>query len=55
MLKKINCIFRPEGIFDFSHPWFDTIRAKSDRSDMEDKKVPSSDTCENSTFLITHE
>jgi hypothetical protein len=44
MLKKINYIFTPEGIFDFPHPQFDTIRAKSDGSDMKDKKVQSSGT-----------
>ena len=27
MLKNINDIFRPKGIFDFSHLQFDTIRA----------------------------
>jgi hypothetical protein len=38
MLKKINCIFTPEGIFDFSHPQFDTVGAKSDGSGVEGKK-----------------
>jgi hypothetical protein len=38
MLKKINCIFTLESIFDFSQPQFDTVRAKSDGSGMEDKK-----------------
>jgi hypothetical protein len=39
MLKKINYIFSLEGIFDFSHSWFDTVGAKSDRNDMKGKKV----------------
>jgi hypothetical protein len=38
MLKKINCIFTPEGIFDLSHPQFDTVGAKSDESGVEGKK-----------------
>ena len=39
MLKKINGIFRPKGVFDFSHLQFDTIRVKFDRSDMGGKKI----------------
>jgi hypothetical protein len=27
MLKKMNSIFTPKGIFDFLHPRFDTVRA----------------------------
>ena len=54
MPKKINCIFRPEGILDFSQPRFDTVRAKSDRSDVEGKRVQSSGTCKNSIFLIAY-
>jgi hypothetical protein len=54
MLKKINCIFTPEGIFDLSHPQFDTVGAKSDGSGVEGKKVQSSGTWENSTFLMAH-
>jgi hypothetical protein len=38
MLQKINCIFTPEDIFDFSHPQFDTVRAKSDGRGVEGKK-----------------
>jgi hypothetical protein len=41
MLKKINCIFTPEVIFDFSHPQFDTVGAKSDESGTEGKKKSS--------------
>ena len=52
MPKKINCIFRPEGILDFSQPRCDTVRAKSDGSGVEGKSVHSSGTCENSTFLM---
>jgi hypothetical protein len=33
MLKKINCIFRSNGIFDFSRQQFDTVRVKFDGSD----------------------
>jgi len=39
MLKKINYIFRLEGIFDFSHSWFDTARAKFDGSGVKGKRV----------------
>jgi hypothetical protein len=39
MLKKINGIFRPKGVFDFSHLQFDVVRTKSDVSDVEGKKV----------------
>jgi hypothetical protein len=52
MLKKINCIFRREGIFDFSHLQFDTVNAKSNGSGVKGKKVQSNGTCENSTFLV---
>jgi hypothetical protein len=52
MLKKINCLFRHEGIFDFSYPQFDIVRAKSDGSSVEGKRVHSSGTCENSPFLM---
>ena len=52
MPKKINCILRPEGILDFSQPQLDTVRAKSDESSVEGKRVHSSGTCENSTFLM---
>ena len=52
MPKKINCIFKPEGILDFSQPRFDTVRAKSDESGMEGKRVHMSGTYENSTFLM---
>jgi len=37
MLKKL--IAYSEGIFDFSHPPFDTVRAKSDGSSVEGKRV----------------
>ena len=50
MLKKNNCIFRADGIFDFLYLHFDIVRAKSDESDVEDKRVQSSGTYENSTF-----
>ena len=53
MPKKINYIFRPEGILDFSQPRFDTVRAKSDGSNVESKIVHSGCIYENSTFLIT--
>ena len=46
----LKLIFRSEGIFDFSHPQFDTVRVKSDRSAVEDKKVQSSDTYKSLTF-----
>ena len=52
MPKNNNCIFRPEGILDFSQPRFDTVRAKSDGSGVEGKRVHNSGTCENSTFLM---
>ena len=52
MLKKINCVFRPKVFFDFSHPRFDTVRAKSDESGMKGKRIQNSGTCENSTFLV---
>ena len=39
MLKKINYIFRSEGIFDFSHQQFDTVRAKSNGSGAEGIRV----------------
>jgi len=51
MIKKLS-LFRPEDIFDFSHLQFDTVRAKSDESGVEGKRVQSSGTCENSTFLM---
>ena len=54
MAKKNNCIFRPEGILDFSQPRFDTVRAKSDRGGMESKRVHSSGICENSIFLMAY-
>jgi hypothetical protein len=38
MLKKINSIFKPKGIFDFSYLQFDTISVKYNGSDMEGKK-----------------
>jgi hypothetical protein len=38
MLKKINSIFRPKGIFDFSRLQFDTVNAKYNGSGMEGKK-----------------
>ena len=38
MLKKINDIFRPKDIFDFSHLRFDIVRAQSDGSGIEGKK-----------------
>ena len=38
MLKKINGIFKPKGIFYFSHLQFDNVRAQSNGSDMEGKK-----------------
>ena len=38
MLKKINDIFRPKGIFDFSHLQFDTVRVQSDGSGIKGKK-----------------
>ena len=38
MLKKINDIFRPKGIFDFLHMQFDDVRAQTDGSDMKDTK-----------------
>jgi len=44
MLKKINWIFRHDGIFDFSYLRFNTVSVKSDRSGVEDKKVQSSGT-----------
>ena len=53
-LKKINGIFRPEGIFDFSHPLFDTVRTKSDGSGVKDKKVQTNGTCDRSTFLMAY-
>ena len=43
MLKKINDIFKPKGIFDFSHLKFDTVRAQSDGSGMKGKKVGAVD------------
>jgi hypothetical protein len=38
MLKKINYIFSLEGIFDFLHSRFDTVRIKFDRNGMKGKK-----------------
>jgi hypothetical protein len=38
MLKKINWIFRHEGIFDFSYMQFNTVRVKSDGSGVEGKE-----------------
>ena len=38
MLKKINGIFRLNGIFDFSHMQFDGVRAQTDGSGMEGTK-----------------
>jgi hypothetical protein len=52
MLKKINNIFRPKGIFDFSHLHFDTVRAQSDGSGMEGKKVWSSGAEVHQTFSV---
>jgi hypothetical protein len=49
MLKKINYIFSLEGIFDFSHSRFGTVKAKSDRNDMNGKRVCNG-TCESSFF-----
>jgi hypothetical protein len=55
MLKKINYIFTPEVIFDFSRPQFDTVRAKSDGSGMEGKKKFRAVTLgRTQLFLITH-
>ena len=54
MLKKINCILRPEGILDFSQPRFDTVRAKSDGSGVEGKRVHNTGTYENLTFLTAY-
>jgi len=51
MLKKINCIFRHDDIFDFLYVQFNTVRDESDGNGIEGKRVLSSDTCENSTFL----
>jgi len=42
MLKNINGIFRPKGIFVFSHLRFNTVRAQSNDSGMENKKNSSS-------------
>jgi hypothetical protein len=39
-LKSLRCWNK--GIFDFSHLQFDTVRAQSDGSGMEGKKVWSS-------------
>ena len=36
--KKINNIFEFKGIFVFSHLQFDSVRAWTDRSSMEDPK-----------------
>jgi hypothetical protein len=52
MLKKINNIFRLKGIFDFLHLHFDTVRAQSDGSGMESKKVWSSDAEVHETFSV---
>ena len=52
MLKKINYIFRLEGIFDSLNLQFDTFRATSDGGGIESKRVQISGTCENSTFLM---
>jgi hypothetical protein len=41
MLKKINNIFKPKGIFDFSYLQFDTVRAQSNGSVMKGKKKKS--------------
>ena len=38
MLKKINNIFELKGIFVFSHLQFDSVRAWTDGSGMEDPK-----------------
>jgi len=38
MLKKINDIFRHNGIFDFSLLQFDGVRAQTDSSGMEGTK-----------------
>ena len=38
MLKN-NYIFKPEGIYEFSHSQFNTIRAKSNGNGMNSKKV----------------
>jgi hypothetical protein len=37
MLKKINCLFRYEGIFDFLYLSFNTITFKSNESDRGQK------------------
>ena len=42
MLKKINNIFKLKGIFIFSHPQFDDVRAQTDGSGMDDTKKLSS-------------
>jgi hypothetical protein len=52
MLKKINWIFRHEGIFDFSYLQFNTVRVKSDGSGVESKRVQNNCTCESSNFLM---
>ena len=54
MLKKINGIFKPNGIFDFSHLQFDTVRAQSDGSGMEGKKKWSSGAEVRRTFSVAH-
>jgi hypothetical protein len=43
---------KKNGIFDFSHPRFDTVSAKFDGSGVEGKRIQSSGICENSTFLV---
>jgi len=54
MLKKINCVFRPDGIFNFLHLQFDNIKTKSDGSGIKDKRVQSSGNFFSDLYVITN-